>query len=127
MSLLPFLVPPPTVVTSSLPESGPFYAGTSLTLRCTIETDLAVDIPYMLTVVWMRSGSMLNSTDRVSIMNVSQQSSLVYVATVTVNPLSFNVDSGIYTCSVTLDANPPSSYIQPVVNSDTETITVQSK
>ena len=123
----PTLVPQPTVEVSALPDSGPLYAGSNVSLKCTIEIDSVVDVPYLVTVEWQKSGAILSSNDRVSVSNITQQSSYLYQASVQLNPLSVTADSGMYTCRVTVDSNPRLLYIQRAIQSDAETITVQSK
>ena len=123
-SFLATLVPRPAVEVSIIPENGPFYAGSSLSLRCTIEIDSAVDIPYLVNVEWLKSGTMLRNDDRVS---VSQSSSHVYLASVDLSPLSITSDTGTYTCQVMVDTNPPLLYVQRIVHSDMESVTPQSK
>ena len=120
-------MPQPRVEVSTLPESGPFYAGSDLTLRCMIEIDSTVDVPYLVTVQWQRSGVVLSNSERVTVSNVTQQSSYMYLASVDLNPLSATSDVGMYTCHAVVDANPPLMYIQQAIHSDTETVTVQSK
>ena len=122
-----FPVPQPTVEVSTFPESGPFYAGSDLSLRCLFEINSAVDIPYTVTVDWLKSGAVLSGDDRVFVSNVTQLSSNLYLTSVDLNPLSSSSDTGTYTCRVTADANPPLLHIQRAVHSVTNTITVQSK
>ena len=121
------LVPRPMVEVSTVPESGPFYAGSGLSLRCTIEVDSVLDVPYLVNVEWLKSGIMLRSDDRVSISNVTQQSSRLYLARVELSPLSVTSDTGMYTCRVMVDTNPPMLYVQRIVHSDMEAVTPQSK
>lgn len=121
------LVPRPMVEVFTVPESGPFYAGSGLSLRCTIEVDSVLDVPYLVNVEWLKSGIMLRSDDRVSISNVTQQSSRLYLARVELSPLSVTSDTGMYTCRVMVDTNPPMLYVQRIVHSDMEAVTPQSK
>ena len=125
--LITFLVPQPTVEISTFPESGPFYAGGELSLLCTFQIDPVVDIPYTVRVDWQKSGVVLIGNDHVSVSNVTQLSTHVYLASVDLNPLSITSDTAIYTCRVTVDANPPLQYVQRAVHSDSVTITVRSK
>ena len=122
-----FLVPQPSVEVSTFPESGPFYAGSALSLRCAIGIDSVVDIPHLVTVEWLKSGTALGSSDRVSTSNITQLSPLSYSASVNVNPLSVTVDSGVYSCRATVNANPPLLNVQRAIHYDTQTVTVQSK
>lgn len=112
---------------STVPETGPFYAGSALSLRCSIEVDSALDVPYLVNVEWLKSGTMLRSDSHVSISNVTQQSSRLYLASVDLSPLSVTSDTGMYTCRVMVDTNPSTLYVQRIVHSDMEAVTPQSK
>lgn len=114
---------------STVPVSGPFYSGSGLSLRCTIEVDSALDVPYLVDVEWLKSGATLRSDDRVSISNVSRQSisSRLYLASVDLSTLSVTSDTGTYTCRVVVDSSPPLLYVQRIVHSDMEAVTPQSK
>ena len=127
VSFSSILVPRPMVEISTVPESGPFYAGSGLSLRCTIEVDSVLDVPYLVNVEWLKSGIMLRSDDRVLISNVTQQSSRLYLASVDLSPLSVTTDTGTYTCRVVVDTNPPMLYVQRIVHFDMEAVTPQSK
>ena len=123
------LVPRPMIEISTVPESGPFYSGSGLSLRCTIEVDSALDVPYLVDVEWVKSGVTLRSDDRVSISNVSRQSmsSHLYLASVDFSTLSVTSDTGTYTCRVVVDTSPSLSYVQRIVHSNMEAVTPQSK
>lgn len=121
------LVPRPMIEISTIPENGPYYAGSTLSLRCSIEVDSALDVPYLVNVEWLKSGTMLRSDGRVSISNVTQQSSRLYLTSVDLSPLSVTLDTGMYTCRVMVDTDPPMLYVQRIVHSDMEAITSQSK
>ena len=121
------LVPRPTVEISTVPESGPFYAGSGLSLRCTIEVDSVLDVPYLVNVEWLKSGIMLRNDDRVSISNVTQQSLRLYLASVDLTSLSVTSDTGMYTCRAMVDTNPLMLYVQRIVHFDMEAVTPQSK
>ena len=112
---------------STVPESGPFYAGSGLSLQCTIQVDSVLDIPYLVDVEWLKSGIVLRSDDRVSISNLTQQSSHLYLASLDLSPLSITLDIGIYTCQVVIDTNPSMLYVQRIAHTDVEAVTPQSK
>ena len=120
-------MPQPRVEITTLPESGPFYAGSDMTLSCMIEIDSTIDIPYLVMVDWQRSGVMLSSSERVTVSNITQLSPHMYLASVDLNPLSVSSDIRRYTCRVVVDANPRLKYIQQAIHSDTITVAVESK
>ena len=126
MFLITFLVPQPAVEISTFPESGPFYAGSDLSLLCTFQILPVVDIPYTVRVDWQKSGMVLIGNDRVSVSNVTQLSTHMYLASVDLNPLSITSDTDVYTCRVTVDAKPSLLHVQRAVHSDSGAITVQS-
>lgn len=84
-----------------------------------------VDTSYTVAVTWLKSGTVINSNFRTNVSNVTQLSLFSYEATLTLNPLSSAVDTGTYTCRVTVTPAPPSSLVRGVTHFDTETITVQ--
>ena len=127
MFRITFLVPQPTVEVSTFPESGPFYAGSDLSLLCTIQILTVVGVPYAVRVDWQKSGVVLTGNDRVSVSNVTQLSTHMYLASVDLNPLSITSDTAVYTCRVTIDANPPLAHVQRAVQSESVYVTVQSK
>ena len=121
------LVPLPTIEIFTTPESGPFYAGSILSMTCIADTDSVVDTPFTVNIVWVKSGEMLSNDYHISISNVTQLSSHVYQESIYLNPLSTTSDTGIYTCQVEIDSSPSLLYVQRAVHSNLEVITVQSK
>ena len=118
-------VPSPTVEVTRTPTSGPFYAGCTLSLRCAVTVDASVDTPYVVSVMWLRSGVSIGNSDRIPISNVTQLSSYSYTARLGFNPLSSTEDTGTYTCQVVI--SPASVFVQQVTQSGTERITVQGR
>ena len=112
-------------VTTPLNDGTPIYAGSSLTLSCGVEIDFSVDIPYRVSVTWLKSGNILVPSSRVTISNVSDLSLYQHEATLSVSPLSSVSDTGTYTCQATASPVSASGFIQGATQSDVETITVQ--
>ena len=127
--LLCFLhtVPQPTV--SITPNhTGILYAGTPLTLTCSIQLNPAVDTTVMVTRMWRGPGSQVVSNSwRVTVSNLLKRSTLLYETTIEFVPLS-TIDSGDYECEATVTPDPQSQFvIMSTRGSDTHTIIVQSE
>ena len=105
-------VPSPDV-TVTLNSTPPLYAGTGLTLTCTVTLDPNVDNGERVVTEW--SGPRNISGDRYSV--TSDNGSL------TISPLA-DLDNGTYTCTVTVTGG---SNVQQVTASDDVTITVMGK
>ena len=112
-------------MTAPLTNNTQIYAGSSLTLICGIEIDFSADIPYRVSVIWLKSGNILVPSNRVTISNVSDLSLYQHEATLSVSPLSSVSDTGTYTCQATASPVSVSGFIQGATQSDVETIIVQ--
>lgn len=118
-------VPHPRVEVTTLLGSPPFYAGSALTLRCSVQVDVTVDIPYRVTLAWLKSGTPISSNNRTAISNATQMSPYTYESTLGLNPLSSTSDTGTYTCQVEVTAGPAMAHILGSTQRDTESILVQ--
>ena len=85
--VLPSVPPPDVEIISLRPE--PLYAGTTLTLTCTMSVDASVNNKEKVVIEWNPAQEQIGTTVRVS--NSSYESSL------TINPLA-EEDSGIFVC-----------------------------
>ena len=103
-------VPPPDV-NITLNYTPPLYAGTGLTLTCTVTLDPNVDNGEKVVTEW--SGPRNISDDRVTADNDSLTISLLA-----------DLDDGTYTCTVTVTGG---SNVQQATASDNITITVMGK
>ena len=104
----PTAVPQPDVTVTEN-RTTPFYAGTGLTLTCTVTLDPNVDNGERVVTEW--SGPRDISDDRVTANNL------------TISPLA-DLDDGTYTCTVTVTGG---SNVQQVTASDDINITVMGK
>ena len=104
----PTAVPQPNV-TVTANHTIPFYAGTGLTLTCTVTLDPNVDNGERVMTEW--SGPRDISGDGVTAQNL------------TISPLA-DLDDGTYTCTVTVTGG---SNVQQANASDDVTITVMGK
>ena len=122
-----YTVPQPTV--SITPNhSGVLYAGTPLTLTCSIQLNPAVDTTVMVTRMWRGPGSqVVSNSSRVTVSNVVERGVLLYETTIEFDLLS-TTDSGNYECEATVTPDPQSQFvIMSTAGSDTHTIIVQSE
>lgn len=119
-------VPPPTIEVFTIPQSGPFYAGSSLLLTCRIEVDSAVDVTQTLDIVWIKSGETLENDYHVSTSNVTQLSSRSYQSELDLVPLSTTLDMGLYICQVEIDSA-TQLYVLSTVHSTSVVVNVQGK
>ena len=122
-----YTVPQPTV--SITPNhNGVLYAGTPLTLTCSIQLNPAVDTTVMATRMWRGPGSqVVSNSSRVTVSNLLKRLTFVYETTIEFDPLS-TTDSGTYECEATVTPDPQSQFvIMSTAGSDTHTIIVQSE
>ena len=101
-----------------LSRSAPLYAGTSLTLTCTVTLDPNVNNNERVVTEW--SGPQSIPGDRYSVTPAMRESDSSYTGSLTISPLADQNDT--YTCTVTVTGG-----TQSVTASDTVTITVLSK
>ena len=122
-------------ITVSLPKisitpnrTGVLYAGTSLTLTCSIQLNPAVNTSVMVTRMWRgpRSQTISNS-NRVTVSNLVSRSAFLYETTIQFIPLSAT-DSGNYKCEATVTPDPQSQFVtMSARGSDTHKVTVQGE
>ena len=120
-----FTVSQPTV--SITPNrTGVLYAGTSLTLTCSIQLNPAVDTTVMVTRMWSGPGSQgVSNSSRVTVSNLLKRSAFLYKTTIEFDPLSAT-DSGNYECEATVTPDPQSQFvIMSTAGSDALYITIQ--
>ena len=108
-------------------SSTPLYSGTVFTLTCVVELVSEVDTTVTVLTSWNKDGSVISSSDRVSVITTATQSttSYVYESDVVFNPLSnleSGGDDGDYTCSADVQND---SYITGSTSSGTQTIVVE--
>ena len=112
-------VPQPGVDVT-LNNTDPVYAGTGLTLTCTVTLDPNVDNGERVTTEW--SGLQDIQEERYSVINASGSGS-IYTSSLTISPLA-DQDDGTYICTVVVTGG---SNVQWVTASDDVTITVMGE
>ena len=90
-------VPQPTVAVT-VNNTGTLYAGTSLTLTCTVTLDSSVDNSESVSIDWSRIPEERSTVSPV--MRVSDSS--IYTGSLTISPLADQDDDGTYTCTGTV-------------------------
>ena len=117
-------VPQPTVnITSN--RTGVLYAGTPLTLTCSIQLNPAVDTTVVVNRMWSGPGShTVSNSSRVTVSNLAERSAILYESTIEFSSLS-TTDSGNYECEATVTPDPQSQFVNKSrANSDTHSVTV---
>ena len=104
----------------TLNHTDPVYAGTGLTLTCTVTLDPNVDNGERVTTEW--SGLQDIQEERYSVINASGSGS-TYTSSLTISPLA-DQDDGTYICTVVVTGG---SNVQWVTASDDVTITVMGE
>ena len=92
----PLSVPDPDVVINISP-TGSLYAGTSLTLTCTMTLDPAVNNNEYINIEW--SGHQFISEDRYTVSDIMRGSGSNYTATLIISPLAIQDDDVMITCT----------------------------
>ena len=93
-------VPQPDVVINLSPTGSLYYAGTSLTLTCTMALDPAVNNNENINIEW--SGLQSISEDRYTVSDIMRGSGSNYTATLIISPLAVQDDDVMITCTATV-------------------------
>lgn len=101
-SFFTIAVPPPVV--SILPSTTSVYAGSFITINCSIQLTTAVDSQVTVSVVWKKNGMMLRgSTNRMLLDAILISNSSLYLAQIVFSPMQLSTDDGVYACEVTVN------------------------
>ena len=103
----------------TLSRTAPLYAGTSLTLTCTVTLDPNVNNNEKIRTEW--SGPHSIPWDRYSVTPAMRESDSSYTGSLTISPLADQNDDDTYTCTVTVTGG---TNVQPATANDDVTITV---
>ena len=96
---LPLSPVPPPAVSVSLNRSGTLFAGTDLTLTCTVTVDSSVNNDEAVSTHW--SGLDHIPPERYSVTNATRGSDGSYTGTLTISPLA-EEDDGTLSCTGTV-------------------------
>ena len=84
----------------------PAYAGSVLTLNCSIQLSTDVDSLVTVRVTWKRNGMILtNTTWRMISDTIGNNSSALYHSQLMFSPLQLNTDNGVYLCEAYVDTD----------------------
>ena len=121
-----FLTVPQPTVNITLNRTGDLYAGTPLTLTCSIQLNPAVDTTVMVTRMWRGPGSQtISNSSHVTVLNLVERGAFLYETTIQFVPLS-TTDSGNYECEATVTPDPQSQFVNmSTTGSDTLTVIVK--
>ena len=103
-------VPTPTVTVFPPTGTTP-NADSRFTLHCMIQLNQVIDSPVTFSVSWRKSGVLISNTSRITVYDVAQSGSHTYLSVVVFSTLSMTLDSGQYSCEVSLSASPSSPYL----------------
>ena len=108
-------------------RTGDLYAGTPLTLTCSIQLNPAVDTTVNVTGTWSGPGSQaVSNSSHVTVSNLLNMSAFLYETTIEFHPLS-TTDTGNYTCEATLAPDPQSQFVMNTSGNGTHSVTVQGE
>lgn len=92
------LVPPPTV--TILPSISTVYAGSLLTINCSVELDTAVDSPFTVVTIWRKNGVEFTTLARRTVQETVLIKNSLYRAQVVFDPVQLDTDDGQYSCEI---------------------------
>ena len=98
-----FLVPPP-VVDISFNRTGPLYAGTGISLTCTVTLDMSVNSNEVVTIEWSR----IEEVDENPLSNTMKLSDTKYSSNLIISPLTTG-HTGATTCTATVEGRSKNS------------------
>ena len=130
--MIHFTVPPPSMVITHSPSTGPIYESTNFNLTCSGTLPSVVDTTVSATVIWFDpQGNTIPIEPRRMITNVTSNENNKFESTLVFLPIdngdhnsNFN-DTGTYTCRMTISSSDPLTISG--INSTIDTITVQCK
>ena len=107
----PYHAVPVPSVSITMSSDNPLYAGSSLTITCITELSASIDTDVIVSALWKKAGDSISSGDRITISQPQLVSSSVYESELTISPLSTTLDSGDYSCEISVHPSPVSPYI----------------
>lgn len=83
-----------------LPSISTVYAGSLLTINCSIELNTAVDSPITVSVAWRKNGIEFTTSAHRTVLETSLIENSRYQAQVVFDPVQLSNDDGQYSCEV---------------------------
>ena len=126
---VPLVVPVPSVVVTRTQEYDNLLAGSTLTIYCDITIDVNVDTPFNVTTTWTLDNTvLLLPNSRVTIIESFSTDFNKYQSRIEFSTLSSTIDSGTYTCAVSVASDSDYLYVFDAENgNNTTTFTVIGK
>ena len=126
---VPLVVPVPSVVVTRTQEYDNLLAGSTLTIYCDITIDVNVDTPFNVTTTWTLDNTvLLLPNSRVTIIEPFSTDFNKYQSRIEFSTLSSTIDSGTYTCDVSVTSDSDYLYVIDAENgNNTTTFTVIGK
>ena len=109
---------PETYISKNPSQQDVHFAGSHLELICSVILAPAVDLPVMVLEKWLKDRYVVTETQRISIHPAVSKETRHYQAVLEFSTLSQDVDSGEYTCHVTVTAETFSGATNVIVSSD---------
>ena len=98
------VVPPPMV--SIPPPMSLEYAGSFISVNCSIQLSNAVDSQVTVTTVWKKDGRVLTSSANRTVLGILLVSNAsLYLSQVVFSPLQLRTEDGVYACEVAVRAD----------------------
>ena len=118
---VPLVVPVPFVNVTRTQVYDDLLAGSTLTIYCDIDIDVNVDTPFNVTTTWTRSNIVLVSNSRVMIIGPYSTDFNQYQSRIEFSTLSSTMDSGVYTCDVSVTSDSDYLYVFDAENENDST------
>ena len=118
---VPLVVPVPSVVVTHTQGYNNLLAGSTLTIYCDIAIDVNVDTPFNVTTTWTHNNTVLQPNSRIMIIDPYSTSFNKYQSRIEFSTLSSTIDSGVYTCNVSVASDSNYLYIFDGENVDDTT------
>ena len=96
--------PVPSPELSILPSTSTVYAGSFLTINCSILLSSAVDSAVTVSAVWRRDDAVLTTVAHRRVLQPASMGGSLYRAQVVFNPVQLSVDDGQYSCEMVVNA-----------------------
>ena len=102
-------------------EYSNLLAGSTLTIYCDITIDVNVHTPFNVTSTWTRDNTVLLPNSRMMIIDPYSTSLNEYQSRIEFSTLSSAIDSGVYTCNVSVASDSNYLYVFDAENVDDTT------
>ena len=93
-------------------------------MTCSITISDSVDTTVSVGVVWKRGREAVATGDYTSVSDVISLDSLRYLSILEISPLDNAIDSGHYSCDVTIQPMPPTQFVIMTTAADTTLVNV---